>query len=33
LKYNIMTRMENYKFACPDWAPIPPPTGGGAATG
>lgn len=23
LKYNIMTRMENYKFACPDWSPAP----------
>jgi hypothetical protein len=33
LKYSIMTRMENYKFACPDWAPIPSPAGGGIATG
>jgi hypothetical protein len=29
LKYSIMTRMENYKFACTDWAPIPGPVEGG----
>lgn len=29
LKYNIMTRMENYKFACVDWAPLPGIPGGG----
>jgi hypothetical protein len=29
LKYNIMTRMENYKFACVYWAPLPGIPGGG----
>lgn len=33
LRYNIMTRMENYRFACADWAPIPGPAGEGQPAG
>lgn len=33
LKYEIMTRMENYKFYCKEWAPVSHPAGGSDSFG